>query len=595
MRTNTIAPASTAYTALFRDASARVWRAYRNPSEVLVAGRIDEVAPLLRRVESAAMQGVHAVGCVSYEAASAFDDALVTCPDDGSFPLAWFALFDGVELLPQLPQSGDLCTPASESGAPLDWSANMDVESYLRGVRTVKESIAAGETYQVNLTFRLRAGFDGSPRELLRSMYEAQPTDQCSFLDMGSHVVCSASPEIFFALDGGRLVTRPMKGTAPRGLRTEDDQRMASELQRSTKDRAENIMIVDMIRNDMGRIARTGSVRVSRRFGVERHPTLWQMTSTVECETDAGVARVFSALFPCASVTGAPKVQTMKIIAQLEKSPRRVYTGALGFVAPGGRAQFNVPIRTAIVDVSAQDVEYSVGSGIVWDSTDRGEYEECLTKARVVTAKRPEFSLLETLLWTPDKGFFLGDRHLGRMRDSAAFFGFPLDEQDFRGSLDKARAGFAVSAMRVRVLLNSRGDIHVESVPLPQSHGPGPVRLRLAQGEVDPRDPFLYHKTTHRRIYEDARASVGDCDDVILHNDRGEVTETTIDNLVVKLDGALYTPPVECGLLAGMYRSRMLERGEVAQRAIRLEDLARAESVYVVNSVRMMREAVVLR
>ena len=282
---------------------------------------------------------------------------------------------------------------------------------------------------------RMHASIERDPFYLFLQLTDAQQSSYGAYLNTGRYAICSASPELFFELDGDRLRSRPMKGTASRGQTLAADRIQAERLHHSVKNRAENVMIVDMVRNDMARVAEIGSVRVLRLFEIERYPTVLQMTSTVECRTRASLPEIFTALFPCASVTGAPKIRTMQIIRDLEPGPRGVYTGAIGFVAPGRRARFNVAIRTVVVDTVAGEAEYGTGSGIVWESDSAEEYQECRLKARILTVMPRAFDLLESLLWTPESGCFLLERHLDRLRDSAEYFDFPFDERKIRTQL----------------------------------------------------------------------------------------------------------------------------------------------------------------
>ena len=583
MSRGTTAPV--AGSAVLYDATRRRWLGLAGPVLVVEAFTTTEVLPALRRVEELVRRhGLCAAGWIAYEAAPGLDPKLTTHPA-GDLPLLWFGVYDRAE---------DVAEPGSDAEpARLDWRPSVDRAGYDSAIAAIKGYIAAGDTYQVNHTIRLRAAFDGDPRALFRALVRAQRCDYAACIDTGRWVVCSASPELFQSVEGDRVVSRPMKGTARRGLWSEDDEARADWLRASVKNRAENLMIVDMVRNDLGRIARVGTVEVPRMYDVERYPTVWQMTSTVAARTDAGVAELLTATFPCASITGAPKRRTMEIIRELEPEPRGVYTGALGMILPGGRAQFSVAIRTVVVDRERQVAEYGVGGGIVWDSGADDEYEECLTKARVLTESRPQFSLLETLLWQPGPGWFLLDHHLTRMRDSARYFGFTWREDDVRASLEAAVANASHAAV-VRLTVGEDGLPQAEVRPVPVD-GPGPVRLALASAPVDPSDPFLYHKTTHRVVYEAARAADPDADDVLLWSPDGYATETTICNIVARIGGALVTPPVECGLLPGTFRRWLLETGQITERPITLDELRACERLFVVNSVRRWREAVLLQ
>jgi len=580
MSRGTAAPV--AGSAVLYDATRRTWLRFAGPVLVVKALTTNEVLPALRRVEELVRrEGLCTAGWITYEAAPGLDPKLTTHPA-GDLPLLWFGVYDRAE---------DVAAPGpGAEPARLDWRPSVNRAGYDRAIAAIKGYIAAGDTYQVNHTIRLRAAFGGDPWALFGALVDAQRCEYAAYIDTGRWVVCSASPELFLSVECDRVVSRPMKGTARRGLWSADDEARADWLRASVKNRAENLMIIDMVRNDLGRIARVGTVEVPRMYEVERYPTVWQMTSTVTAHTDASIADLLAATFPCASITGAPKRRTMEIIRELEPGPRGVYTGAVGMILPGGRAQFNVAIRTVVVDRDREAAEYGVGGGIVWDSSAEDEYEECLTKARVLTERRPEFRLLETLLWEP--GWSLLEYHLSRMRGSAAYFGFPWREDLVRSALDEAVAGDAAATV-VRLTVGEDGDPRTDLRPLP-ADDPGPVRLAVAPAPVDPSDPFLYHKTTHRAVYEVARAARPDADDVLLWNPEGYATETTICNIVAEMDGELVTPPLECGLLPGTFRQWLLDTGRATERPITLGELRACERLFVVNSVRKWREALLV-
>jgi para-aminobenzoate synthetase / 4-amino-4-deoxychorismate lyase len=532
-----------------------------------------------------------AVGFVSYEAGAAYG-LRVHRPRE--LPLAWFAIFD------RHPQRFDHLSqwcPEHAAPSPILGPMRPTVtrDAFERAFNRIKEHIAAGDTYQANYTFRLEGQLSGESRELFARLVRSQRGRYAAFIRTGDLVICSASPELFFRREGRGLIARPMKGTARRGRTLAEDRTLRDRLRASPKERAENVMIVDMMRNDLGRIAAVGTVSVPELFTVERYPTLWQMTSDVAAETDASLDRVFAALHPSASVTGAPKVRTLEILADLEPEPRGIYTGAIGYVAPGGDAQFNVAIRTAVVDEAQGRVSFGVGSGIVWDSSAEAEYEECLLKGAVLGRSIPEFQLLETLRWSTADGFYLLERHLHRMRESAEYFEFVYDEPRIRAELAGAVAGatgpstaLGGASLRVRLRVSSSGAASVECAPVQVSAGP--VRLRLSAAPVSPDDVFLYHKTTNRAVYDRARRN--GADDVCLWNDRGEITESTIANIVVELSsGVRVTPPVDCGLLAGTFRAELLERGEIAECVVRVEELSSASGVWLINSVHGWRPA----
>jgi para-aminobenzoate synthetase/4-amino-4-deoxychorismate lyase len=552
---------------------------FTRPVEIINAHTLEEVRPALAEVERAAASGMYAAGFVAYEAAPAFDRALKAGPGVPGLPLVWFGVFDG--------ESGREACVAGEFNVS-GWEPSVGRDAYERSVEAVREAIARGDTYQVNYTLRLRARFEGDDFAFYERLRAAQRTRFGAYVNAGRFRVLSASPELFFRRRGRRVETRPMKGTAPRGRFGEEDETIAAGLAASEKNRAENLMIVDLLRNDLGRVAETGTVRVEELFKVERYPTVFQMTSTVACELRKGVglSDVFAALFPCGSVTGAPKVSTSRIIAALEDGPRGVYCGAVGFVAPGGDAAFNVAIRTVVIDSETGGAVYGVGGGVTWDSTPGGEYEEALDKTKVLTERPTDFELLETLRLDA-AGFHLLEEHLARLRASAEYFDFPVSVEDARAALGRHAAEHAGggSARRVRLLVSADGRARVESEPL-QETPPAPRRVALALTPVDSSDRFLFHKTTRRGVYEARRAERPGLFDVLLWNERGELTEFTNGNLVVELDGGRWTPPRESGLLAGTFRVELLRRGEVAERVLTKNDLARAERVWFVNGVR---------
>lgn len=564
---------------LLRDARARRWLLFEAPRDILQTRRPEELPGLLRDAETAAAtRGLYAAGFVSYEAAPAFDPALTVRPDPAGFPLLWLGLYDA-------PREVELPPTEAEPAPDAPWTPSITPAAYAEAFGRIKHWIREGDTYQVNLTYRLRRAFAASPWPFFLRLTAAQRATYGALVTTRRWTACSASPELFFSLDGDRLESRPMKGTAPRGLTPELDRQNAERLRASEKDRAENLMIVDMVRNDLGRVATPGSVSVPELFALEKYPTVWQMTSTVRAETQAPLCDIFRALFPAASITGAPKARTMELIAQTEPDPRRLYTGSIGFLAPGRRAQFNVAIRTLLVDRARGEAEYGVGGGIVWDSDCAAEQAECRTKARVLSAFVPPFSLLESLLWTPAEGYALLDRHLARLAESAAYFDVPLDRTAVERRLRTFAQTLASVPHKVRLLVAPDGADTLEAAPLPPPPE-APLTVALARAPVDRNDPFLYHKTTCRRVYEEALAARPGFDDVILFNAEGEVTESSRANVVAEIGGARYTPPVVCGLLPGTFRARLLAAGEVAERVITVDELRRSPRVFLVNSVR---------
>lgn len=553
------------------------WLHFENPHQIISAANIDSIRNALREIEQLIdTNNWHAAGFISYEAAPAFDSALhVRSAND--FPLLWFGLYPEPHIIKTAELLRDLKDLVS-----LNWQADITRESYNTAIEKVKDYIAQGKTYQVNYTMRLNSEFSGAEWEFFLNLAQAQ-NKYAAYIDTGRYAICSASPELFFKLDGNKIYSHPMKGTAKRGRTILEDKEQAEWLHNSFKNRAENVMIVDMIRNDLGRIAEIGSVQVPDLFTIEKYPTLFQMTSTVQAKTSASLDEIFSALFPSASITGAPKVSTMNIIAELETTPRKIYTGSIGYIAPHRKAQFNVAIRTVLIDRKTNTAEYGVGGGIVWDSTSTDEYSEALLKARVLTEHPYAFSLIETLLWTPEDGYFLRKKHIDRICNSAEYFGFTCSKETLETYLDKLAKEFN-SARRVRILLGRAGDPSAEDKPH-QENKPNFI-ASLANAPIDSRDIFLFHKTTQREVYETLRKASPNSDDVLLYNEHGELTEFTIGNLVVEIDGKLFTPPISCGLLAGTFRTHLLETGKIKERIIHKDQLINCTRIFLVNSVR---------
>ncbi|MCH8204802.1 MAG: aminodeoxychorismate synthase component I [Candidatus Hydrogenedentes bacterium] len=554
-------------------ASRQGLRRYASPVEIVSVSALEDVVPALDRIDALVNSGLHAAGFLSYEAAPAFDPAMKTHPP-GPVPLLWFGIYGGYS-------GGSLPDASTASSHSISWEPLIGREEYAKAVGRIRKWLAAGDTYQINYTFPMRAAVVGDPFELFERLYASQPADFTAYLNAGRFNILSLSPELFFRLDGDRLETRPMKGTAPRGLWYEDDCARALELQRSAKERAENVMIVDLLRNDLGRISRTGSVTVENLFETERYHTLWQMTSSIASKTDASLPEIIAALFPCGSVTGAPKLRSMEIIRELEPRPRGVYCGSVGWMAPERQAQFNVAIRTMCIDTHAREATYSVGSGITWDSAARAEYDECLLKAHVLNHRPPPFELLESLLW--DGRYFLLEKHLRRLSHSADYFGIPLDLEAIKRQLAETARTLERGRHKIRLRVTRSGGVHIDAE---RTRPPGRFKVGLALGPVDTADVFLYHKTTHRSQYDALRLARPELDDVLLWNERGEITESTIANIVVRRAGAWLTPPVSCGLLPGVMREYLLQTGEISEAVIRKEDLDQAERIALINSVR---------
>lgn len=548
---------------------------FKNPREVISASTIDEILPSMEKVQTAINAGYYAAGFLSYEAAPAFDHSFHV-HTGSKMPLLWFGIFDQ-------PMKESL--HSNEPFYTSTWIPQTSIDTYNHNIDQVKQRIEQGDTYQVNYTIRMKSPFNGNSIAYYKQLTEVQSANYSAYLDIGDFTVLSASPELFFHLKDSKITTKPMKGTIGRGETAKEDKANADWLYHSEKNRAENVMIVDLLRNDLGMIANPGSVKVPKLFSIEAYPTVYQMTSTVTAEIsqDKSITDIFKALFPCGSITGAPKISTMGIIKELESSPREVYCGAIGFITPEQEAIFNVPIRTVMIDNKNGHAEYGVGGAITWDSTNKEEYEEVLIKAKVLDVDAEEFQLLESL-GLQNGVYLVLENHLKRLKRSADYFQFNMDV----GLIEKKLLEFAKTHdnkyWKVRLLVAKNGAITLESSEVKQAGGS--VNVKIADEPIDIKDIFLYHKTTNRMVYEKAMEQSSGAFDVLLWNEKKEITEFTMGNIVVEVDGSLYTPPVECGLLAGTYREALLEDGVIAEKRILLNELADCSRIWLINSVR---------
>jgi para-aminobenzoate synthetase/4-amino-4-deoxychorismate lyase len=545
------------------------------------AKEISEVVSVVEFAEREARAGSYVALMLSYEAAPAFDSAFVV-HERSDFPVAWAATF----AKPAEEPAGNIASIASSS-----WTPSVSREEYDQAVARIRELIAAGDTYQVNYSFPTTSSFSGDASAWYRSLCLAQGAQYSAYLDLGRYQVLSLSPELFFERRGNHVITRPMKGTVRRGRWPEEDRELAEWLRQSAKDRAENVMIVDLLRNDLGKVSVPGSVKVSSLFDLERFETVWQMTSTVESTLKDGTSLVdlMAALFPCGSITGAPKIRTMRIIHELERFPRGMYTGTIGLLRPGGDCVFNVAIRTVVVDTQTGIATFGVGGGVTIDSTAEREYEECLVKSRFLHASPAEFQLFESILLEQGQ-YFLLERHLQRLKDSAAFFGFTVHEEEISSTLERMAAENLSGSFKVKLTLWKNGEIEAEASRL-ESRGDQTRLVTLATQSVDSSDGYLFHKTTRREFYEAQLKLQPEFDDVIFFNEKGEVTESTIANIVVSIEGQLFTPPVASGLLAGTFRNQLLAEGKIEERVITIEELHNAKEFFLINSVRRWMRA----
>jgi len=551
------------------------WLLFEKPLSVIETCETHLVIDCLEELQRNLNLGYYGAGFLTYESASAFEPEIPVY--SSRQPKLWFAIFKNPKEI-ILSEKPDFHLPS------FDWKPQISEENYHCNISIIKDYIARGDTYQVNYSFDLKSEFKGDPFDYFQHVVLHHPSPYAAFVDTGSYSFCSFSPELFFSLNDHSITCKPMKGTASRGIISAEDDLMASQLFNSDKNRAENIMIVDMIRNDLGRISRTGSVNVARLFEIEKYETLFQMTSTVEAQTDHSIPQIFQSLFPCASITGAPKIRTAQIIHELEKRPRGIYCGTIGYASPHKKALFNVAIRTAVIDNSSSIITYSVGSGIVWDSHSRNEFHECLSKAKVIQNGYSDFQIIESLLYTKEEGYFLLDSHVKRCMNSCRYFGFKVVESSLIQILTKLKETLPDYPVKVRCVVYKNG--HIESSVTPVISAEEPIPVTIADSPVNSNDICLYHKTSRRQFYQEALRSSSGGADVIFWNENGYLTETTSANLVLLKNGRYLTPDVSCGLLAGTFRNHLLENKIIEEAKLKIEDLFDCEKIFRINSVR---------
>ena len=562
---------------------ARLRCAFGQPLRVLRADAAAEVRPLLEQVQAESAAGRWCVGYLAYEAAPAFDAAFAVHQAKG--PLAWFAVFDAA-----LPWPRDQALPPGaadsvQQPARARWDGGPDRADFARDIEAIQSAIAAGDCYQINHTAQLSGELlQGTALALYAALRRAQPGGYSAFVDCGDLQLLSVSPELFLDWDGAQLLVRPMKGTAARGSTPEQDQANADALRTSAKERAENVMIVDLVRNDLSRVALPHSVKVPRLFELEALPTVWQMTSDVTAGSRPGttLADVFGALFPCGSITGAPKVQAMRLIHEIEPGPRGAYCGAIGVVRPGGQATFNVAIRT--VTARGQALSCGIGSGITSGASVEGEWQEWRNKRAFLDRASEPFDLLETLALA-DGVLRNPAEHLARLQRAARHFGYALDESALRISLAELAASHPQGLWRVRVLLDASGRNQVQAFAM--ESGPAQVALALAERPFEAAfSEFVRYKTTRRAHYDAAAPAQPGVFDTILWNELGELTECTRGNIALQIGGEWLTPALSAGLLGGVGREIALREGRLREAVLKVEDLQHATGLAFVNSLR---------
>ncbi|MBX5325514.1 aminodeoxychorismate synthase component I [Streptococcus cristatus] len=550
---------------------------FTQPIKELKTRDLAEVADLLAQVESYQEQGYYVVGYVSYEAAPAFEEKLAVhkAPLLAEY-LLYFTVHDSVETSP-IPLTYE------EVDLPSKWQEETSAENYEKAIAQIHHHLRQGDTYQVNYTVQLKQDLNANPFAIYNRMVVEQEAGYNAYVEHDDMAVISMSPELFFEQNDRELTTRPMKGTTQRGVTDQEDLAQASWLKQDPKNRSENMMIVDLLRNDMNRISEVGSEHVEHLCHVEQYSTVWQMTSTIKSQLrpDVDLVEIFRSLFPCGSITGAPKIATMEIIKNLEPQPRGVYCGTIGLLLPNGRRIFNVAIRT--IQLHQGKAIYGVGGGITWDSTWESEYREVHQKAAVLYRKQARFKLITTGKIS-QKNLLFEDQHLERLTKASRYFAYPFDPEELRQKIEEeCRACASHQDYRMRIILSKSGEIELSrQVLTPLS--PKFCQAKLCLQEVDLNQFFTYFKTTHR-----PHLSLGK-QEIIYHTTDGTLLETSIGNLVLKINGKLYTPPIRLGILPGIYRQYLLETGQVEEKVLTVLDLNHAEAIYGCNAVRGLYE-----
>ena len=553
------------------------WCLYQNPEQIIEVFSSKDLSPALDAIEAQAAAGFTCLGFVQYEKASS--QQATPTPFGKTAPRLSFGVFtEGTQYTPQLSATEGFLS----EGNPIAF------RDYADQFSRVKSALAAGDVYQINLTHELTGEYWGDPLSIFFKLYEAQPTRHAIYIEHGDLTVMSMTPETFLTRQGNTVQMIPMKGTRARGATPALDEAARMDLETSAKDRAENLMIVDMVRNDLGQISSPGSVTTDQLFRISPYPTVWQMTSTISGKTEATLAAIFRATFPCASITGAPKTAAMDLIARLERRDRGIYTGAIGRIGPGQDIDLGVAIRTLQIDTTQQRWRYGVGSGVVWDSQLEDEWAETLDKAELLKAAQ-DFQLIETCRFEPGTGIQRFALHLERLARSAKALAFNLDHDLLANQLNDIRVD---EPSRVRVLVSRRGQIEISYTPIPEAMEV--VRLSLAKAPLDSFTLFTRHKTTHRQCYESAEPVVSGADDILLFNERGELMETRIFNIFLVIDGTCWTPALSSGCLPGVYREQLLRAGAAQERVLMIEHLKVASKIFVTNSLRGQLPAMLL-
>lgn len=568
-----------------------VSKLFEKPVEIIRADAPEDVEAALATLQAGIARGLYAAGFFSYELGYLLEPKLThLLPERRKVPFLWFGLYSAPREMTGAEVQGWLTEEAIGNPTLGELAHSWDSVSYLKRFEEVQKNIRSGDIYQLNLTFKAKFNLQGSPLALYRDLRLKQRVAYAGLVDTGDVTILSASPELFIDLHDRVIETRPMKGTAPRAGTPEGEAEVRHGLSTDIKNRAENLMIVDLMRNDLGRIADLGSVTVTDLFTIETFKTLHQMTSGVRAhlKDGVGIRDILKAIFPPGSITGAPKIRAMELIRELETEARGVYCGAIGNFSPDGSAQFNVVIRTAVIDRKGAG-EMGIGSGIVADSDGPKEYAECLLKMKFLTDPVRRFELIETMLYVPGDGVWLRGYHLTRLAASAAYFGYVYDAAKVRDAIDRAIAEEPGKRLRVRLLLDEDGAVTATATPQPESAADAVMRYVISDTRVNSGDLFLYHKTTRRELYDREWKHYSEtlgADEVIYLNENGELAEGSRTTIFVEHNGKLLTPRLAAGLLPGTLRAALIDEGRAVEAALTIEDVNAASAIYLGNSVR---------
>ena len=559
---------------------------FKDFSRIITLSCKDKVNNFFKEAEACLKQGLWLCGFFSYELGYYLEPALYHLKARNNFPLAWLAVCKEPDKI--IPRGYNRTYARKEPAKNFrikNIKPNISYPQYAKAIRRIKTYLGNGTNYQTNFTFKIKFSFSGDALSFYLALRSQQPTSYMALINTGDYFIISLSPELFFRKEGNRITTKPMKGTFIRGVDLSQDRVNEKKLTTDKKIMAENLMIVDLLRNDLSRVAK--KVWVPQLFSAEKYKTLYQMTSTVSArlKNNAGMREIFSSLFPSGSVTGAPKIRTMEIIKELEKEPRNIYTGAIGYIS-ADKTCFNVAIRT--VKLSANKGELGIGGGIVYDSNAKKEYEEALLKAKFLTQGAERFSLIETILYDARFGYQLIDLHLNRLEKSCEYFSINLDVKKLKEELAvlSKKLKTAGGKFKIRILTDFEGNFEIEKSPLDEPDLP--AAIKISKQKTDPENPFLYHKTTRRKLYEEElkKSRKEGLFEVIFFNKHGELTEGSITNVFVLKNNILYTPPVKCGLLPGVFRQHLLKTGAAREKVLYRKDLNEAQKIYIANSVR---------